>query len=601
MKGALKGKSKERLQNSPNEKQNFSTIFLLVQLIVVLAAIGGYVWYGRQGHSGLEWWKTSVIYQIYPRSFKDSDGDGVGDLRGIISKLDYFQYLNVKAIWLSPFYRSPMKDFGYDISNHTDVDPIFGTLKDFDDLVTESHRRDIKVIIDFVPNHMSDQHPWFQESLKGTGKYRDYFMWSDGKSSFGRKKPPNNWLGVFSGECWRWNEQRKQYYYHAFVKEQPDLNYRNPDVVKDMNDVLRFWMERGVDGIRVDAIMKLFESENIFQDEPRSNRPGVPAFQYEYLTHIHTENLPEIGDVVRGWRKVMDEYEAKDGQSRFMVVELYDPRPLGTSTTTMAPCPSTLTLQRVSRPIAEETASGRLSATNTTICLQAHGPSLWMYNLGNHDRKRVSKRFGAEYVNVLNMLLLTLKGTPTTYYGEELGMEEIEVSFEDTQDPWGINFGKERYTEFSRDPCRSPLQWDAFSQSGFTTSSKPWLPVHPGYKTCNVQVQKNKKDSSLNIYKSLATLREATAFQDPDVQFAVVNDEILSYVRGTANTGRYLVTMNLGHDSSTADYTKDPVSAKNGRVVVNTGNFNESKFNVGKSLSLSSLTLKPGQGLVLKL
>ncbi|XP_071087645.1 alpha-glucosidase-like [Haliotis cracherodii] len=598
MKGALKTRSEERLQDVQNEKQNFSTVFLLVQLVVVLAAIGGYVLYAKRGRTDLQWWKTSVIYQIYPRSFKDSDGDGIGDLRGIISKLDYFQYLNIKAIWLSPFYTSPMKDFGYDISNHTDVDPIFGTLKDFDDLVKESHRRDIKVIIDFVPNHMSDQHPWFQESLKGTGKYRDYFMWSDGKSSFGVRKPPNNWLGVFSGECWRWNEQRKQYYYHAFVKEQPDLNYRNPDVVKDMNDVLRFWMERGVDGIRVDAIMKLFESENIFQDEPRSNRPDVPAFQYEYLTHIHTENLPEIGDVVRGWKKVMDEYEAKDGQSRFMVVELYDPPAIRNKYYDYGAMPFNFDL--VEGLKADCGGNCFLEAISNEYDNLPVGE--WpKFVLGNHDRKRVSKRFGVESVNVMNMLLLTLKGTPTTYYGEELGMEEIEVSFEETQDPWGINFGKERYTEFSRDPCRSPLQWDASSQSGFTSSSKPWLPVHPGYKTCNVQVQKKKKDSSLNIYKSLATLREVPAFQDPDVQFAVVNDNILSYVRGTANTGRYLVTMNLGHDLSTADYTKEPAKAKSGRVVINTENFNEAKFNVGKSVSLSGLTLKPGQGLVLKL
>ncbi|KAK6173033.1 hypothetical protein SNE40_016571 [Patella caerulea] len=507
----------------------------------------------------LKWWQTSIIYQIYPRSFKDSDGDGVGDLKGIISKIDHFVYIGVKAIWLSPFYPSPMKDFGYDISNHTDVDPIFGTLDDFRTLLTECHKRDIKVIIDFVPNHTSDLHPWFLASVRGEEPYKDFYVWTDGiEGPDGTRIKPNNWLSVFGGEVWKWNEQRQQFYYHAFLEEQPDLNYRNPKVIEEMNNVIRFWSEMGVDGIRVDAITNLYEVEDVSLNEPLSEKPGVPEFQYEYLNHIYTSNLPEIEGAIRGWRNAMNEFKTEDGVPRFMVVEFYE-TPEKRNAYLGYGCDLPFNFDLVDPGITAD-CGGRCIRDMVDIEYSALPKHSWPnFVLGNHDRKRITKKRGAGAANAMNMLLLTLRGTPTTYYGEEIGMEEVYVPFEDTKDPWGLNYGKERYTEFSRDPCRTPLQWNGDSQSGFTTAEKPWLPVHDNYRTVNVETQKTSKElSPLQLYKQLAELRENTAFQ---------------------KDGRFL-----------------------GRIIAHTGNMkNEPFYKEDMEVPLNGILLQPDQGLVIEL
>ncbi|XP_076467847.1 maltase 2-like isoform X2 [Babylonia areolata] len=386
----------------------------------------------------LEWWKTCIIYQLYPRSFCDSNGDGIGDLKGVTSKLDYLEYLKVGAIWFNPFFPSPMKDFGYDVSEYCDIDPIFGSLDDFDDLVTQAHKRGLKIIVDLVANHTSDQHPWFQKSCLRQPPYDDYYIWRDGKrDEEGKPVPPNNWLSVFGGTAWRWHEGRGQYYYTAFIPEQPDLNYRNHLVVQEMNKVVRFWLERGVDGLRVDAVEQLFEAEHL-QDEPRSHQPGVPPFQFEYLQHIYTRGQPEIGDLVRGWKAIMDEVERKDGQPRFMVVETYD-----------LPETRNRFYDYGSNPFNHDMVDelkAPLSGTSIRALIQKEYDNLpehgWpTFVIGNHDRERVSSKFGEQYSDALNMLLLTLRGTPCTYYGEELAMGSIEVTFEQTQDPWGRNYG----------------------------------------------------------------------------------------------------------------------------------------------------------------
>ncbi|XP_041359919.1 maltase 1-like isoform X3 [Gigantopelta aegis] len=507
--------------------------YCLLTAAVVVSGIAVFVGLSEHKTSSsleLPWWKTTIIYQVYPRSFKDSDGDGIGDIKGIISKLDYFVYLNIKALWLSPFYKSPMADFGYDISNHTDVDSIFGSLEDVDQLIEEAHARGIRIIIDFVPNHTSDKHVWFEKSLQNDDKYKDYYIWADDiVTSGGSRKPPNNWLSVFSGSAWTWNENRSQFYYHAFLTKQPDLNFRNTDVIDDMKGVLRFWLERGVDGIRVDALQKLFEVTDLSLNEPPSNAKEYHEHQYNYLNHPYTESLPETFEVVTRWKDVMNEFENKDGISR----------------------------------------------------------------------NRVSKKFGLEFVNVYNMLLLTLWGTPTTYYGEELGMEEIQVSFEDTQDPQGLKQGKEYYAEFSRDPCRSPMQWTSSVQSGFSTSPTPWLPVHGHYRTVNVEVQKNSKSlSPLQLYRKLAFLREHPSFQTGSLQYVVVNKNILSYVRGSDGEGRFLVAMNFGHKTSTDNYSIHPVNTEKGTVVVTTSSLNSEEKN---TRSLKDISLLPGSGIIIKL
>ena len=274
-----------------------------------------------------DWWKKTIIYQIYPRSFCDSNGDGVGDLRGIISKLDYIKELGVQCVWLNPIYKSPMRDCGYDVADFKQIDEIFGDMKDFDELVDGLHIRGIKLLMDFIPNHSSSDHQWFQESRKSkdpSNPYRDYYVWHDGYQNEEGHWPPNNWLSVFGGSAWEWCEERKQFYLHQFLPTMPDLNYRSEAVVKEMEDVLRFWLDHGVDGFRVDAIKHLFETENMYLNEEKTYREGVSDDQYESQRHRHTIDQPEIATVVGGWRKLMDEYTEKTGLYRFMVAEVYE-------------------------------------------------------------------------------------------------------------------------------------------------------------------------------------------------------------------------------------------------------------------------------------
>jgi len=399
--------------------------------------------------SQLEWWKTSIIYQIYPRSFQDSTGNGVGDIPGIIQRLDYLKQLGIGAVWLSPFYPSPQCDFGYDISDFCDVSPLFGTLQDFDRLVSECHQRDIKVIVDFVPGHTSDQHPWFKRSERREAPYTDYYVWHDGlRGDDGRPRPPNNWLSVFGGSAWAWSESRGQFYYRPFLAQQPKLNYRSHHVVRDVQAVLRFWMDRHVDGVRVDAIAGIIEAEDKRLDEPLAAGAGCGSDEYGYLEHAHTQMHPEGFPIVQGWRDMMDEYERKDGRSRFMVIEIYGKPEVCNVYRQYGGTPFNMDL------IVDLETKG-LSGVTLMGAVKAEYDSLpedgWpMFVLGNHDRHRFSSKFGLCYSEALNMVLLTLWGTPTTYYGEEIGLEDIEVSYEATQDPFGVNLGPARYAQWSR-------------------------------------------------------------------------------------------------------------------------------------------------------
>lgn len=551
--------------------------------------------------SDLPWWKTAIIYQVYPRSFMDSNADGIGDIRGLTSQLDYLVYLGIGVIWISPFYKSPMKDFGYDVADYRDVDPIFGTLQHFDELVRKAHERGLKILVDFVPNHTSDQHEWFQKSCWGEAPYDDYYIWRDGKrDKDGKLVAPNNWLGVFSGAAWTWHEGRQKFYYHAFLPEQPDLNYRNPAVVKEMQEVVRFWMERGVDGMRVDALEQLFEVEDL-RDEPPSNKRGIEPHEHEYLNHLYTVAQPEIGETVRGWRRVLDEFQQRDGQERFMVIETYGEAKVRNRYYAFGSNPFNHDLVDGLTPPVTATKVRRLIEQEYSGLPDGGWPT---FVLGNHDRKRVSSKFGPEYVDALNMLLLTLKGTPCTYYGEEIGLQEIKVTFDQTQDPWGRNFGPGRYQEFSRDPWRSPMQWNNNQHAGFTSGSSPWLPVHPGYTKSNVKAQKeSRQQTTLQLYAALARLRQDPVFQRGELVFGRLDDDVFSYVRqipGSDDTARYTVILNLGQKTVQNDYSAAPLMSSKGAVVHFTCSLS-GKVKGGAEVSLTDLELAPGDGLVLKL
>ncbi|GFO09354.1 neutral and basic amino acid transport protein rbat [Plakobranchus ocellatus] len=552
----------------------------------------------KDEQADLPWWKTTVIYQIYPRSFMDSNGDGIGDLRGIISRLDHFVYLGVETLWLSPFYKSPQADFGYDVSDYKDVDSIFGTLEDFRDLVKECKKRHLRLLIDFVPNHTSTEHEWFQRSLKKDGKYKDFYVWSDGKVlPDGSRARPNNWLSVFGGPAWTWSEERQQYYYHAFLPEQADLNFRNPDVVEEMSLTIRYWLDHGVDGFRVDAIANLYESENVFQDNPRSGK-DVPSTEWEYLTAVHTDYLlPECQNLIMHWQKLFDDVQELDGRERFMVLEFYTDSKTRADMARYGAHPFNMDLvEKLSTPLSAKQMMGLIALEYTD-----KPPSYWpTFVVGNHDRKRVSTKFGSLYVNAFNLLLMALKGTPTTYYGEEIGMEDIHVDYEDTQDPWGRKAGPDRFLEFSRDFCRTPMQWTPDQNAGFTTAQKPWLPVSSDHTFRNVQNQKQDPNSHLNRYKDYVALRTRKAFKYGEIDLnCLLTDNVLSFLRFSGSE-RYLVAINFGQIDATNDFSVSPVNASTGTVVTDTAAAS-SELTKGQLIHLQELTLRAGEGVVIEL
>ncbi|RUS73006.1 hypothetical protein EGW08_019228 [Elysia chlorotica] len=551
----------------------------------------------RRDTPDLPWWKTTVIYQIYPRSFKDSNGDGIGDLRGIISKLNYFVYLGVETLWLSPFFTSPQADFGYDISDYKDVDPIFGTMEDFRELVKQCKLRGLRILLDFVCNHTSDRHEWFQKSLRKQGKYKDYYVWTDGKvlpdALFSYHQ-----VSVFGGSAWEWCEERQQFYYHAFLAEQPDLNFRNPDVVEEMSLVMKYWLDLGVDGFRMDAVANLFESEDIFQDNPPSGKDVPPVSHWEYLKPVHNFYvLPECRDLLVHWQNVLDKEKQIDGKERFMVQEFYTDSDTRAAMAEYGAHAFNMDLvEELTVPLSATQMMG-LIAKEYTDRPESYWPT---FVVGNHDKARPATKYGPRYVDAFNMLLMTLKGTPTIYYGDELGMQDSSVAYEEAQDPFGIKIGPERYALFGRDPCRTPMQWTSETQAGFTTSRKPWLPVGKDHEQRNVQSQKKDEKSHLNLLKEYVALRSKDAFKYGDIGLdCVLNKNVLAFLRFFGSE-RYLVAINFGQESSTDDHRGGPVAVATGTVVANTGAVSDDLAK-GRTIDLSSLTLRPGDGLVIQL
>jgi alpha-glucosidase len=478
-----------------------------------------------------EWWKRGVIYQVYPRSFMDASGDGTGDLKGVTQRLDYLEWLGVDAIWLSPMYPSPMADFGYDISDYTGVDPLFGTLDDFDGLVEEAHRLGLKVILDYVPNHTSDEHPWFvaSRSSKDDPK-RDWYLWRDPKPDGG---PPNNWLSAFGGPAWTFDRETGQYYYRAYLEVQPDLNWRNPEVRAAMLDVLRFWLERGVDGFRVDALRQLVKDERLRDNPPNPEwRPGQNP--YDALLPVYSSERPEAHEAIREMRAVLAEY----GDDRLLVGELYLPierlvRYYG----------SGVHLPFNFHLISTPWEAGAIADLIETYeaALPPGGWPTWV--LGNHDRSRVASRVGKAQARVAAVLLLTLRGTPTLYYGDEIGMTDVPIPPDKVEDPWeknvpGIGVG--------RDPERTPMQWDASPNAGFTTGT-PWLPVAGDHAKVNVEAQRDDPRSMLSLIRRLLRLRrEHPALAVGSYRQLETGDAtVISYLREHEDR-RILVALNFG-------------------------------------------------------
>ncbi|XP_021941641.1 maltase 1-like isoform X2 [Zootermopsis nevadensis] len=541
----------------------------------------------------MDWWQTTVLYQIYPRSFQDSDGDGTGDLKGIESRLDYIKDLGVGAIWLSPIYKSPMKDFGYDIQDFRDIAPVFGTMDDFHSLSRAMKERGIKLVLDFVPNHSSNLHEWFQKSVKREAPYTDYYVWTDAKGfePEGTPIPPNNWRSVFGGSAWEWNQERHQFYLHQFLKEQPDLNYRNPWVLQEMKNVLQFWLDQGVDGFRMDAVAHLLEDEEL-RDEPVKDEDSID--EYSQLDHKYTFNLPKVLDILREFRILLD--KNSENGTKIMITEVYMPVEklmayYGNKSHPIAHFPFNFELISVSQ---ENISAQSIYSTIMT----------WMDNLpkgawpnwvsGNHDNSRMATRFGNELVDAINMIMLLLPGTPVTYNGEEMGMEDTDVSWEQTKDTVGINAGPMKYKLFSRDPERTPMQWNAGMNAGFSTANQTWLPVNPNYKTLNVQSQLNAKWSHIKVYKLLAKARKTEAIMNGELAIRVLEDCVLVYTRVKKGFPGYMVVVNFAVDTVIVDLTKLDHVPNESFIYVFSTTYAHS-FTAKKRISNSEVMM-PGQG-----
>jgi alpha-glucosidase len=442
------------------------------------------------------WWQHGVFYQIYPRSFMDSNGDGIGDLRGIESRLDHLAWLGVDAIWISPCFKSPMADFGYDVSDYCDVDPMFGTLADFDSLVATAHARGIKVILDWVPNHSSDRHPWFLESRASrSSAKRDWYVWRDPKPD---GSPPNQWKAIFGGSAWERDEATGQFYLHSFLKEQPDLEWRNPELVKAMHATLRFWFERGVDGFRIDVVQRLAKDPDL-RDDPEGGCRSCEA--YGEGRHIHAENHPDIHAVLRGVRSVFDEYPERAAVGE---VYLMNPAEVARYYGKNDELHLAFNFSFLHSPWAADRFAAEVGRMEGF--LQEHGwPTLV---LSNHDVPRHATRYddaalGDARARVAATMLLTLRGTPFLYYGEEIGMRNVPIPDDRLQDPLAFTL----HRNLTRDPERTPMQWEGGAAAGFTTGD-PWLPIGDA-DARNVAAQRRDASSLLALYRDLIALRRA--------------------------------------------------------------------------------------------
>jgi alpha-glucosidase len=508
--------------------------------------------------SDRDWWRGAVIYQIYPRSFQDANGDGIGDLKGILQRLPYVAALGVDAIWISPFFKSPMRDFGYDVTDYCDVDPMFGTLADFDAVVAEAHRLGLKVMIDQVISHTADDHPWFKESRSSRDNPKaDWYVWADPKPD---GTPPTNWLSIFGGSAWQWDTRRRQYFLHNFLAEQPDLNFHNRAVQDALLGTVRFWLERGVDGFRLDTINFYFHStgleDNPALPESERNASIAPAVNpYNFQDHLYDKSRPENIAFLQRFRALLDEYPAAAA-----VGEVGD-------------------AQRGLQVVADYTAGGdrvhmcysfdflgpdKMSAGKVRSVLETFGEvakdgwSCWA--LSNHDVVRHATRWGAgepdkaAYLKVISALVMSLRGSLCIYEGEELGLEEAELTFEDLRDPYGIRF----WPEFKgRDGCRTPMVWAKDAPNGGFSLARPWLPVPDAHRAMAVDTQVGDPKSMLEHYRRfLAFRRVHPVLAKGDIDFLAADNDVLVFVRESEDE-QLICAFNLGPRAASLDLGDD--------------------------------------------
>jgi alpha-glucosidase len=505
------------------------------------------------------WYQHAVFYEIYPRSFRDSNGDGIGDLNGIAAKLDYLKALGVDAIWIAPCFPSPQVDFGYDVSDYQNIDPMFGTLDDFDRLQKLGEAHDIKIILDFVVNHTSDQHPWFLDSRSSrSAPKRDWYIWREGKSG----NPPNNWISNFGGSAWQWDSTTQQYYYHYFYVQQPDLNWRNPAVVDAMYGTTEWWYKRGVAGFRLDAVDSLYEDPAL-RDNPVL--PGTNDFGDPKIENKYTQALPEVHTALQGLRTVANKYNAVlIGETWTDNVAQLEPYYGAANDELQMPMDLLLTKLKFSAPVFRE----HIDAVEAT--------GEWpVFVIGNHDIVRSWNRYGDgqhndQVAKDMAAMFLTLRGTPILYYGDEIGMQNNDPTRrEDVKDPIGrLGWPKEK----GRDGERTPMQWSSEPNAGFTTGT-PWNSIPETYKTYNVADELKDPNSILNWYKQLLALRRSNlALLDGD--YFGLNEKdpnVLSYLRKSA-TDALIVIINMSAAPQTVNFrlSKQGLNVKSAKTLLTT-------------------------------
>ena len=495
-----------------------------------------------------QWWRGGVIYQVYPRSFQDSNGDGIGDLPGIVRRLDYLAQLGVDAIWLSPIFESPQEDMGYDVSNYTDVDRLFGSLEDFDALVERAHALGLKVIIDQVLSHSSDKHPWFRESrVNQTNSRADWYVWADPKPD---GTPPNNWPSVFGGRAWEWNPARRQYYFHNFLVSQPDMNFHNPAVQDAVLDVMRFWLERGVDGFRFDTVNYYFHDAKLRSNPPARRKEHLPyaVNPYDMQEHKYSKSQPENVGFLRRVRTLMDRFpdtttvgEVGDSHKAVALMAEYT-----SGTDKLHMCYSFEFLG------VEFSAAHFRSRIENFFAKGPDGGPCWSFS--NHDVDRHVSRWAAYGESPMALgrqaaaLLLSLKGSVCLYQGEELGLPQTDMLFEELTDPPGIRFWPEYK---GRDGCRTPIPWNADEpEAGFTTG-KPWLPIKQPQAVLNVAGEEADPESMLNFYRRVLTWRKGQdALVVGDIVFFNTAEPVLAF-RRSAESGNMLCVFNLSPQALT--------------------------------------------------
>ncbi|XP_003692294.1 maltase 1-like [Apis florea] len=548
-------------------------------VIVLLLAVGL-----GAGQNNKGWWKNAVFYQIYPRSFMDSNGDGIGDLKGIKDKLSHFTESGITAIWLSPINRSPMRDFGYDISDFEDVDPIFGTIEDLKNLTAEAKKRNLKVILDLVPNHTSQEHYWFQQSINQTGKYTDYYIWvnatKDEKGKPIKNKYPNNWLSVFNGTGWTFHERREQFYFHQFYKEQPDLNYRNPNVKKEMENIMKFWLDNGIDGFRIDAIPHIYEVADISLNETLLS-PGLNSSLHASLNHNLTKDQPETYELISEWRKFVDTYAEQNKRDEIVLL-----------TEAYTSLNNTLKYYNYGsnvpfnfKFITDANSSSTPEQFKAIIDNWVKGISQndvpnWV--MGNHDRVRVGTRYPGRADHMI-MLEMILPGVAVTYYGEEIGMEDNTTI----------------YKYDVRDGCRTPFQWDYSSNAGFSKANeslveKAWLPAHTSYKKgLNLEQEKKDKVSHYYLYTNLTALRKRQVLKEGDLTTQILNKNVLAVVRQNEEEAVSLL-INFSKNNTIVDVSK-LVNKGDSRIYTSSVNSN---VTANESVKLSAINI-PGNAAII--